>query len=172
LGAERFLDPETMAVLSQLCQGLIDQYGTESLAATMLIDLAVVTYFHALRVQGWVGDLKLWIEHEFFAEESLRVKLRRQYGAGVEGFAVEEHLRRLKEQLLPVFERVNRQLLQNLQALQGTRPGKLPLLAIGLPALALWSPLTGDEARRVMSPCSLTATNLHSTDLSGLTRSA
>jgi hypothetical protein len=63
------------------------------------------------------------IEHELFAEESLKVKLRQQYGRQVEGFAVEEELQRLNEQLLPVFERANRQLLQNLQALQRTRPG-------------------------------------------------
>jgi hypothetical protein len=82
-------------------------------------------------VQGWIGDSSLVIEHELFAEDSLRVKLRQQYGPQFGGFAVEEALRRLREQLLPLFERVNRQLLQNLQALRQGRPGALPTVAIG-----------------------------------------
>jgi DNA-directed RNA polymerase subunit L len=56
-------------------------------------------------------DLALSIEHELFGEESLRIKLRQQYGVQFDGFAIEEALRRLKEQLFPLCERVNRQLL-------------------------------------------------------------
>jgi hypothetical protein len=105
LGAERFLDPQLMATLWQLRQGLLDEYGTDSPAMTMVIDLAVMTYYNALRVQGWIGDLALSVESELFGEEALKVKLRQQYGAQIDGFAVEEALRRLREQLLPVFER-------------------------------------------------------------------
>jgi hypothetical protein len=120
-----------MATLWQLRQGLLEEYGTESPAMTMVIDVAVMTYYNALRVQDWIGDLALSIEQELFAEDSLKVKPRQRYGRQVEGFAVEEALRRLKEQLLPVLERVNRQLLQNLQALQRPRPSASPLVAIG-----------------------------------------
>jgi hypothetical protein len=98
---------------------------------TMVVDLAVMTYANALRVQGWIGDLALVIEHELFAEESLKVKLRQQYGPHFDGFAVEEALRCLREQLLPLFERVNRQLVQNLQALPRHRQGASPTVAIG-----------------------------------------
>jgi hypothetical protein len=129
-GAERFLDPQLMATLWQLRQGLLEEYGAESPAMTMVIDLAVVTYANALRVQGWIGDLALAIEHELFGEESLRVKLRQQYGTQFDGLAVEETLRRLREQLLPLFERANRQLLQNFQALRRPQPGALPVVAI------------------------------------------
>jgi hypothetical protein len=97
----------------------------------MLIDLAVMSYYNALRVQGWIGDLALVIEQELFAEESLKVKLRGQYGPQFDGFAVEGALRRLREQLLPLFERVNRQLLWNLQALQRPQRGVSPMVAVG-----------------------------------------
>ncbi len=120
-----------MATLWQLRQGLLEEYGTVSPAVTMVIDLAVMSYYNALRIQGWIGDLALSIEQELFGEESLRIKLREQYGMQVDGFAVEEELRRLKEQLLPLCERVNRQLLQNLQALQRPQRGALPTVAIG-----------------------------------------
>jgi hypothetical protein len=77
-------------ILWQLHQGLIDESGDHSPAATMLIDLAVISYYNALRIQGWLGDLALWIEHECFAQEAPQVKLRREYGAQVESLAVED----------------------------------------------------------------------------------
>jgi hypothetical protein len=95
------------------------------------MDLAMMTYHNALRVQGWIGDLALWIEHECFAQEAPQVKLRREYGAQVEGLAVEDRLRRLSAQLVPLFERANRQLIQNLKALAAARQGPSPLVAIG-----------------------------------------
>jgi hypothetical protein len=131
LGAERFLEPQLMATLWQLRQGLLEEYGTASPAMMMVIDLTVMTYANALRIQGWIGDLALVIEQELFGEGSLKVKLRQQFGTQFDGFAVEEHLRRLREQLLPLCERVNRQLLSNLQGLRQGRPGALPTVAIG-----------------------------------------
>ena len=131
LGAERFLDPQLMATLWQLRQGLLEEHGTASPALTMVIDLAVMSYYNALRVQGWIGDLALTIEQELFGEGSPTVKLRQQYGAHFDGFAVEEALQRLREQLLPLFERANRQLLQNLQALKRPQLGSPPMVAIG-----------------------------------------
>jgi hypothetical protein len=97
LGTERFLDPQLMATLWQLRQGLVEEYGAESPAMTMVIDLAMMAYANALRVQGWIGDLALVIEQELFGEDSLKVTLRQQYGAQFDGFAVEEHWRRLRE---------------------------------------------------------------------------
>jgi hypothetical protein len=131
LGAERFLDPQLQATLWQLRQGLVEEYGAASPALTMVIDLAVMSYCNALRVQGWIGNLALTVEQELFGGGSLTVKLRQQYGAHFDGFAVEEALQRLRAQLLPLFERANRQLLQHLQALQRPRRCVLPAVAIG-----------------------------------------
>jgi hypothetical protein len=130
LGAERFLEPHLMAILWQLRQTLIDEYASQSPTVTMLIDLAVVNYYHALRVQGWMGDLALQIEHECFGQEGPTAKLRNNWGVA-EGLAVEHTLRRLAEQLLPLFERANQQLIQNLQALRTLRHGPPPAVAIG-----------------------------------------
>jgi hypothetical protein len=131
MGAERFLDPQLMATLWQLRQGLMEECGAESPTMTMIIDLAVMSYANALRVQGWIGNLALAIEQELFGEGSLTVKLRQRYGAHFDGFAVEEALQRLRAQLLPLFERANRQLLQNLQALKRPQLGSPPMVAIG-----------------------------------------
>jgi hypothetical protein len=43
----------------------------------------------------------------------------------------EGRLRRLSEQLVPVFEQANRQLIQNLKALAESRLGPYPMVAIG-----------------------------------------
>lgn len=131
MGAERFLDPQLMATLWQLRQGLMEECGAESPTMTMIIDLAVMSYANALRVQGWIGNLALAIEQELFGEGSLTVKLRQRYWAHFDGFAVEEALQRLRAQLLPLFERANRQLLQNLQALKRPQLGSPPMVAIG-----------------------------------------
>jgi hypothetical protein len=130
LGAERFLDPSLMAILWQLRQTLVEEYGTQAPTATMVIDLAVMTYYNALRVQGWMGDLALQIEHECFRQEGPTAKLRHTWGSA-EGLVVEDRLRRLAEHLLPLFERANRQLLQNLHALRTLRQSKPPAVAIG-----------------------------------------
>jgi hypothetical protein len=131
LGAERFLEPQLMAILWQLRQALVEEYCAETPTATMLIDLAVMSYYNALRVQGWIGDLALSIEHEFFCQDGPTAKLRQKWGYQVEGLVVEESLKRLAEQLLPLFERANRQLIRNLQALRTLRHGSPPAVAIG-----------------------------------------
>jgi hypothetical protein len=131
LGAERFLEPPLMAILWQLRQNLVKEYSAEAPTATMLIDLAVMTYYNALRVQAWIGDLALHIEHEFFCQEGPTAKLRQKWGYQVEGLVVEERLQRLAEQLMPLFERANRQLIRNLQALRTLRHGPPAAVAIG-----------------------------------------
>jgi hypothetical protein len=108
-----------------------DRPGHRSPAAAVVIDRALMKDSHVLRRQGWIGNLALVIEHELFAEESLKVTLRHEYSPQFDGFEVEEALRRLREQPVPLCERVNRQLLQNLQALPRHRHGSSPMVAIG-----------------------------------------
>jgi hypothetical protein len=131
LGAERFLEPQLMALLWQLRQTLVEEYSAEAPTATMLIDLAVMSYYNALRVQGWIGDLALYIEHEFFCQDGPTAKLRQKWGYQVEDLVVEESLKRFAEQLLPLSERANRQLIRNLEALRTLRHGPPPAVAIG-----------------------------------------
>ena len=123
LGAERHLDPKLMATLLFLRRRLVAEWGITTAAETMLVDLAILGYYHALRVQGWVGDLALLIEHEFFDQAS---PARR--GAGLE---VEDQVRRLGEHLMPLLDRANRVLIRNLKAIKELRQGPNPAIAIG-----------------------------------------
>ena len=123
LGAERHLDPKLMATLLSLRRRLVAEWGITTAAETMLVDLAILGYYHALRVQGWAGDLALLIEHELFGQASPA-----RLGAGLE---VEDQVRRLGEHLMPLLDRANRMLIRNLKAIKELRQGPKPAIAIG-----------------------------------------
>jgi hypothetical protein len=129
LGAERLLDPTLMAALWGLRQGLLADLGTATTADRMLVDMTVLAYHNALRVQGWIGSLALLVEHELFGDAGPAVKLRRQHGP-VEGLAVEDRLKRLGEVLLPLLDRANRMMIRNLKAIKELRQGPMPAVTV------------------------------------------
>ncbi|SRR6266849_133501 len=96
----------------------------------MLLDLAVLGYYHTLRVQGWIGDLALHIEHEFFGQDALAENGRRPVRRPGR-FSVEEDVRRLSEQFMPLLDRANRMVIRNLKAIKELRQGLVPAIAIG-----------------------------------------
>ena len=100
----------------------------------MLIDLTVLSYYHTLRVNGWIGNFAALIESEFFQKESLTAKFTNKHGRHndtVRGLRVEDHVERLAEQLLPLLDRCNRMMLRNLKALKTLREGPAPSVSIG-----------------------------------------
>src|SRR5215213_10784891 len=129
------LDPDLMAALLVLRRQLIEEYGAESAADLMLIDVAVMSYYHTLRINGWVGNLAAEVESEFFGTQGLGVvvdgKRRSTWDVKVKGLRVVELLHRLDEQILPLLDRSNRMMLRNLKALQDHRRPAMPSVAIG-----------------------------------------
>jgi hypothetical protein len=132
LGAGRFLDPELHTVLLGLRQGLLEDLGASvTHADLMLIDMAILDYYNALRVQNLIGDAALKLEHEYFGTDGPNVTLRRTHGREVAAkLDAEAAFRRLSEQLQPLKERSNRMLLRNLQALQDRRSAPAPSVQI------------------------------------------
>jgi hypothetical protein len=122
LGAARYLDPPLMAVLLRLRRRLIDEHGANTAAELMMVDMAVLSYYHQLRITGWIGDFAQALEAEFFRRGGLGVKLHDQANARrdvkVRGLAVEEIVERLAEKLMPLLDRSNRMMLRNLKALE------------------------------------------------------
>jgi hypothetical protein len=113
LGAERYLDPEMVAVLITLRQNLIADLKRPTTADIMLVDSAVLAYYNMLRVQGWIGDLSLVFERELFGQASLN----ELHGERV-GDMLREELRRLGEVLLPLQERAHKMMLRSLDRLR------------------------------------------------------
>ncbi len=128
LGAERYLDPALLATLLGLRQRLAEQSGGTA-AEQLLVDAAVLGYYHTIRINGWIGNLALLIEHEFFGQDGPRARLKERHGWQVDGLEVETMLTRMGEQLLPLMERANRLMVRNLAALREYR--RAPAVSIG-----------------------------------------
>jgi hypothetical protein len=120
IGAECVLDRDLAVVLLDLRRRLIDEYG-KAPAAMMLIDRAVSAYQNLIRVEGWVGNLALRIEHEFFGLKGPNADFRDRYGRegrSIRGLSVEEHIAHLREGLIPLAERCGRVMREALAALE------------------------------------------------------
>jgi hypothetical protein len=116
LGAERYLEPATVAVLLTLRQNLIADLARATAADIMMIDAAIISYFNVLRTQRWIGNLSLVVERELFGEEPLN----QVHGHAV-GDRLQEQLSRLADTLLPLQERAARMMMRSLEALR-SRP--------------------------------------------------
>ena len=78
-----------------------------------------------------------WLESEFFSKESLTIRPQNASS----GYAhrcdrqpplwIEHIVERIREQLLPLFDRSNRVMIRNLKALQARQDGSAPSVSIG-----------------------------------------
>jgi hypothetical protein len=135
LGAERLLDPTLMATLWGIRQQLLVDLGAATAAEEMLVDMAVLNYALALRVNRWIGDAALTLEAQCFGDDPPGVRFKEKWGTRMpESFSVEAVVDRLRLQLLPLFDRANRGVVRNLQALQAMRQ---PPLAPAPPPVAI-----------------------------------
>ncbi len=121
LGADQLIDPALTGMLLAIRRGLIEELNASSMSDYVLIDMAVVAFANALRVQSIVGNTALIIEGEMFGQPTLRAKWKKEYdwrAEDIRGLAVEEHVARLRDTLLPLAERFHR--LGN-EAIEGLR---------------------------------------------------
>ena len=126
LGAGRYLEPDMMAVLTQLRLDLLAEYQAGGPAAALLVDVAICAYYNSLQFQRWQGDLALQLERETFGQEGMAVTLSEKYGTGIQGFKAEETLRRMRAQFTSLFAQTHRQLMHTLQALERLKRSVLP----------------------------------------------
>jgi hypothetical protein len=110
LGAERYLDAGTVAVLISLRQNLIAELERPTAADIMIIDTAVIAYYNFLRVQGWIGNLSLMFEGELFGQTSLN----EIHGPNLGG-KLRDELERLSEVVLPLQERCHRMMIRSFE---------------------------------------------------------
>jgi hypothetical protein len=112
LGAERYLEAGTVAVLLTLRQNLIAEIRRPATADMMIIDTAVVAYYNFLRVQRWIGELSLIFEREAFGQAALN----EIHGPEL-GERLREQLERLSEVILPLQDRCHRMMIRSLAQL-------------------------------------------------------
>ena len=66
LGAFGLLDPAQMGMLLAIRRGLIEETNAASTDELVLIDIAMVAYANAMRLQEMIGNTALIIESEMF----------------------------------------------------------------------------------------------------------
>jgi len=126
------MDPELMAVVWGPRQNLLADLGVTTTAESMAVDLAVLSYCNVLRIQGWIGNLALHIESEWFGLESPTAKFGKKWGRA-EGLRVEDVARRFAEQLIPLLKKTNKLTIRNLKAIQELKAGPLATVSINNP---------------------------------------
>ncbi len=129
LGSERYLAPERAALLLHLWRHFLVAYDVDGPAEFLTVAMALVAFNQLTRVNELVGNLETRLEDEFFATEGLREQHERRYGRGTRAgaLAVEETVRRLGEDLLPLLDRCNRMVIRNLQLLRELKATPLTL---------------------------------------------
>jgi hypothetical protein len=129
LGAGRYLEPEMMAVLTQMRCDLLAEYQACGPAAVMLVDVAICAYYNGLQFQRWQGDLALQLERETFGQEGMAVSLSEKHGMRIQGLKAEDTLHRMRVQFTSLFAQTHRQLMHTVQALERLRrsvpPGRV-----------------------------------------------
>ena len=110
LGAERYLDAETVSVLVTLRQNLIAERENTTTADIMMIDAAVLAYYNMHRIQGWIGNMSLSLERHLFGQRSELSELKMASEGATQ-------LHRLSEVMLPLQERCHRMMARSLAAI-------------------------------------------------------
>ena len=121
MGAESTVDADLAVVLLDLRRRLREEYGTGP-AASMLIDRTVCAYQDFMRVTGWIGNLGIHVEREFFGRDAPKAEFQ---GRTIRGLTVEQHLAHVREGLLPLTERCGRAMRDALSALECLRAGPI-----------------------------------------------
>jgi hypothetical protein len=113
------LDAPTAGLLLAIRRGLIEETGAETASEMALIDLAVIAHANAMRIQTMIGNSALIIESELFAQQSMRAKWKSTHGGRyetIQGLAVEDHLRVLRDRLMPLVEKFHRLAREHIEA--------------------------------------------------------
>jgi len=129
LGSERYLAPERAALLLHLWRHFLAAYDVDGPAEFLTVAMTLVAFNQVARVNEMVGNLENRLEAEFFATEGLRQQHEQRYGRGakVRGLHVEEIVRQLGQDLLPLLDRCNRMVIRNLQLLRELKTTPLTL---------------------------------------------
>jgi len=136
IGRYREVDPTLAATLLNMRQAWIKEYDIKTVPEFVLLDMAMVSYYHYLRINTEIGNLEGSIEWSYFILDA-PTKTTTRKEANERTFEtteeresrarVEDLVDRLKEDLLPLMDRFNRMFIRNLKALRDLKRANIQL---------------------------------------------
>lgn len=118
IGRIRDIDTKLAMVLVNLREGFIRQEKIKTAPEYMLLDMAMLSYFHAVRLNELIGSFEGSIEWDYFEREAPG---KGGYIKGqwkTEAYLIEQLVSRITEELLPKLDLFNRMLIRNLKAIR------------------------------------------------------
>lgn len=136
IGRYREVDPTLAATLLNMRQAWIKEYDIKTVPEFVLLDMAMVSCYHYLRINTEIGDLEGSIEWSYFIQDAPTKTTTRKEGnertfyttEKMENRArLEDLVDRLKENLLPLLDRFNRMFIRNQKALRDLKRTNIQL---------------------------------------------
>lgn len=114
------VSPALSLMIYNLRQEWIRQYDLKTVPELLLLDQAMLAYFHTVRLNKQVADMLALTETELFYPDSpaIKIKLNNNLGNEFDGFVAEDAIQKLQERLMPLIERFNQMFIRNLRALR------------------------------------------------------
>jgi hypothetical protein len=124
LGADRLIDPALTGMLLGMRRGLIEEVNAVSMSDYVLIDMVVIAFANAMRIQSMVGNTRSYpgIRDVLPADAARALEEGLGYRPeDIRGLAVDDHVARLRDNLLPLAERFHRMAEAGIEALRRQR---------------------------------------------------
>ena len=116
------VSPHLAMTIFNLRQTWIQQYDLRTVPELLLVDQAMLAYFHVIRANKKIGDLFSLLESSMFMYDSpLESVFTRPKGKHVVSYVGSEYIEKMQEAMLPLLERLNAVFLRNLRALRELR---------------------------------------------------
>ncbi len=138
IGRGRELEPLLVATLLIIREEWKKEYDVKTKPEELILDCALISYFHIIRTNYLLGNLEADLEYGYFAMDSPSVKLKnkaKQTGFIFEkeqfnGYSAEDRIQKIIEITQPLLDQYNRMLNRNIKALRDLKRGNI-LLNIG-----------------------------------------
>lgn len=132
IGRYQAVDFPLVATLLNLRNQWIEEYEIKTAPEFILLDMALVSYWHFLRLNEAVGNIMASIEWDVFALDAPSFEVRdvwgkRPFGARSDKGVAEALAHRLNEVLQPVLDQFNRMFIRNLKAIRDLKRGNIQL---------------------------------------------
>ena len=102
------VSPQLSLTVYELRQAWIRQYGIKTVPEYMLLDQAMLAYFHVIRTNKEIANLFSLLDDSLYCPDEPLVRIvaeGQKRGWKVDRFNAEDHLRKLQDVLLSVMER-------------------------------------------------------------------